>query len=170
MKWVEKWNFDVNECVWGCFCTLQRVPCTDLRRVPDSESTSALVCHIWPSSARTRCCSFCRQCHKPSRITGGKWWKWWHQPCLLWLHQLNFLKFFRRTQWILGVHFNYRQSKTIKRSNFYTVIVALDETFWQSLRKRRSVTTCSFVKKAAVFCFVFFKPLPCNYFWWRNYV
>lgn len=79
MKWVEKWNFDVNECVWGCFCTLERVPCTDLRRVPDSESTSALVCHIWPSSAHTRCCSFCRQSHKPSRSTGGKWWRW-HQP------------------------------------------------------------------------------------------
>lgn len=79
MKWVEKWNFDVNECVWGCFCTLERVPCTDLRRVPDSESTSALGCHIWPSSARTRCCSFCRQSHKPSRSTGGKWWRW-HQP------------------------------------------------------------------------------------------
>lgn len=75
--------------------------------------------------------------------------------CLLWLHQFKFLKIFRRTQWILGVHFNYRQSKTIKRSSFYTIIVALDETFWQSLTKRRSVTTCSFVKKAAVFFFFF---------------
>lgn len=48
------------------------VPCTDLHRVPDSESTSALVSHIWPSSARTRCCSCCHRSRKPSRTTGRR--------------------------------------------------------------------------------------------------
>lgn len=56
---------------------LRVVPCTDLHRVPDSESTSALVSHIWPSSARTRCCSFCHLSRKPERITGV----WDHTVC-----------------------------------------------------------------------------------------
>lgn len=72
VKWVEKWDVNDNESWWGRFCALQWhklwvVWCTDLHRVPDSESTSALVSHIWPSSAHTRCCSFSHQSHKPTK-------------------------------------------------------------------------------------------------------
>lgn len=55
---------------------------TDLYTVPDSESTSALVSHIWPSSARTRCCRFCCQSRKP----GKEGWVY----CTLWNSVLSF--------------------------------------------------------------------------------
>lgn len=100
------------------------VACTDLDRVPDSESTSALVSHIWPSSARTRCCSFCRRSRRPSRTTrwrGGGGQEWW---------------FFFTTSsrhFRVFTFFNRRQRKTIKKSNFSAPLLWL--ALWQSFHK-----------------------------------
>lgn len=71
MKWMETMGMSMamspdESAVWWHY--LWVVPCTDLHRVPDSESTSALVSHKWPSSARTRCCSFCHRSRKSAKV------------------------------------------------------------------------------------------------------
>lgn len=87
MKWMETMGMSMamspdESAVWWHY--LWVVPCTDLHRVPDSESTSALVSHKWPSSARTRCCSFCHRSCKSAKVAkmwfvakkhAAKWWK-----------------------------------------------------------------------------------------------
>lgn len=76
--------------------------------------------------------------------------------------QSTFQTLFGRTWCVLGDH--YHQRNTIQRSNSGAIFVAPDDGLCDK------ASTCSFVKQAAgyLFFYIFFKPLLCNYIWWRN--
>lgn len=171
------------------------VPYTDLHRVPDSESTSALVSHIWPSSAHTRCCSCCCRSHKPSRMTGaGQWLQRAHfsttstrlvqsvlmgkngnfsshQGFIFWKHISEVLKITQSFQrYVVSFRrqdFNYNLRKTMKRSNFDVINGAPHDVLLST--ERSSENTSPFLKRLLCFFVFFNKLLLGNYLWWRNY-